>query len=297
MAGTNAHDVVLTQQTIFNHQNVRAYLPPGVDEYRAAIVFLPGLGNPPPLDSRGIVGGPWGGAKSIWRNPAVVAEVRRRSLQLAGGNVALVGTTTLVDHPASYQTLLRALSAVGSESLHPELASIPLFFVGHSMGGCTAYGFSRVHGARVAGFISMKGACHKHGPLAAAASVPGYFFIGRMDAPMRRANITAVFEAGRAAGAPWAASIDPFGHEPVAYIDLMFDWIDAVLAARLPETAGAPLRAMTESAGWLCNRSTGTISTYACYDSNPSRASWLPSRKTALNWQRMTGGTTVVSSC
>jgi pimeloyl-ACP methyl ester carboxylesterase len=288
---------VLTDQTIFTYRNFRAYLPPGVAEYRVAIVFLPGLGNPPPLDSRGIVGGTWGGAKSIWRNPDVVAEVRRRSLELAGGDVALVGTTTLVDHPASYQTLLQALSELGRQSLHPELASIPILFVGHSMGGCTAYGFSRFHGDRVAGFITMKGACHKPGPAAAAVSVPGYFFIGRLDAPMRRANITAVFEAGRAAGAPWAASIDPFGHEPVANIVLMFDWMEAVLAARLPETAGAPLRAMPESAGWLGDRSTGAISTYACCTSPRSRASWLPSRKTALNWQRMTGGTVVVSAC
>ncbi len=297
VAGTNAHDVVLRHQTIFAYQNVLTYLPPGIAEYRAAIVFLPGLGNPPPLDSRGLVSGTASGPRSIWRNPAVRTEVRRRALQLAGGNVALVGATTLVEHPASYQTLLLALSDVGTQSLHPELASIPIFLVGHSMGGCTAYGFSRVHGARVAGFITMKGACHSTGPAAAAAAVPGYFFIGGVDAPMRRANITAVFEAGRAAGAPWAVSTDPLGHEPVADIDLMFDWIDAVLTARLPLAAGAPLRAVTETAGWLGDPSTGAISTYACYSSNRSRASWLPSEKTALNWQRMAGGTVVVSGC
>ncbi len=287
----------MTHQTIFTHQNVRAYLPPGIAEYRVAIVFLPGLGNPPPLDSRGLVSGTPGGRRSIWRHPAVIAEVRRRSLELAGGNVALVGTTTLVDHPASYETLLVALSELGAQSLHPELANIPILFVGHSMGGCTAYGFTRVHGARVAGFITMKGACHYPGPAAAAAAVPGYFLIGRFDAPHRRANITAVFERGRAARAPWALSIDALRHEPIADIDLMFDWIDAVLAARLPATAGAPLRAVTQTTGWLGNRSTGAISTHACYGSTRPSASWLPSQKTALNWQRMAGGTGVVSAC
>src|SRR5687768_477159 len=112
-----------------------------------------------------------------------------------------------------------------------------------------------------------------------------------------RDNITAVFEAGRAAGAPWAVSIDPFDHRPIVDFDLMFDWIDAVLTARLPLTAGAPLRAMTETAGWLGNRSTGAISTYACYGSTRSSASWLPSRETALSWQRMAGGSVVVSAC
>ena len=300
LAGTNAHDVVLTPQTIFTHQDVRAYLPPGITEYRAAIVFLPGLRDPAtgnPLDSRDLVSGTPGGACSIWCTSAERAEVRRRSLELAGGNVALVGTTTLVDQPSSYETLLRALSELGTQSLHPELGTIPVLFVGHSMGGCTAYGFSRVHAARVAGFVTMKGACHDTRPSEATAAVPGYFLIGGLDAPYRAENITAVFEAGRGTGAPWAVSIDAFDHRPIADLELMFDWIDTVLAERLPATAGAPLRAMAETDGWLGNRSTGAISTYACYGSTRSSASWLPSQQTALNWQRMAGGTGVVSAC
>ena len=298
--GINAHDVVLTPQTLFTYQNAVAYLPPGVAEYRAAIVFLPGLRDPAtgnPLDSRGLVRGTADGTCSIWCLAAEKAEVRRRALELAGGNVALIGTTTLLDDAASHATLLRALSELGTQSLHPELADIPIVFVGHSMGGCAAYGFSRVHGVRVAGFLTMKGACHATGPASAAAGVPGYFLIGAMDAPYRSDNITAVFEAGRAAGAPWAVSIDPYDHRPISDFDLMFDWIDAVLAARLPATPGAPLRALTEANGWLGSRSSGAISTYPCYDSTPASASWLPTRRTALHWQRMAGGTVVVEAC
>jgi hypothetical protein len=164
------------------------------------------------------------------------------------------------------------------------------------MGGCTAYGFSRVHGARVAGFFTMKGGCHSPGPAAAAAGVPGHFLIGQVDEPHRRENITAVFEAGRAAGAPWAVSIDPFQHGPIVDFEFLFDWIDAVLAARLPLTPGAPLRAVTVTDGWLGDRSSGAISPYACFSSTRSNASWLPSEETALHWQRMAGGT-VVEGC
>ncbi len=298
--GTNAHDVVLSPQTLFTYQDAVAYLPPGITEYRAAIVFLPGLRDPAtgnPLDSRGLVRGTSDGTCSIWCLPNERAEVRRRALELAGGNVALIGTTTLLDDAASHAALLSALSEFGTQSLHLELANIPIVFVGHSMGGCTAYGFSRVHGARVAGFLTMKGACHATGPASAAADVPGYFLIGAVDEPYRRDNITAVFEAGRAAGAPWAVSIDPFDHRPILAFDLMFGWIDAVLAARLPLTPGAPLRAVTEANGWLGSRSSGAISTYACYGSTRSSASWLPTRETALNWQRMAGGTVVTSAC
>jgi pimeloyl-ACP methyl ester carboxylesterase len=221
---------------LFTYQNAVAYLPAGAAEYKVAIVFLPGLRDPATgndLDSRALVAGTSGGGCSIWCSPAERAQVRSRALELAGGNVALVGTTTLADNPASYQTLLQALSSFGTQSQHPELADIPIFFVGHSMGGCTAYGFSRVHGARVAGFLTMKGGCHSPAPAAAAAGVPGYFLIGALDEPHRRDNITAVFQAGRAAGAPWTLATDPFHHGPMVDFDLMFDWIAGVLATQL----------------------------------------------------------------
>lgn len=285
---------------LLTYGNAVAYLPAGVAEYEAAIVFLPGLRDPATgndLDSRGLVAGAPGGGCSIWCSPAERAEVRSRALLLLEGNVALIGTTTLVDNPASYDTLLRALADFGTQSAHPELASVPLFFVGHSMGGCTAYGFSRVHGARVAGFLTMKGGCHGPGPAAAAAVVPGHFLIGRLDEAYRSQNITGVFEAGRTAGAPWAISIDAFQHGPIVDFDLMFDWIDAVLAARIPPTPGAPLRPVTETEGWLGDRSSGAISTHACFGSAPSIASWLPSMETAFDWQRMAGGTVVRSAC
>ena len=221
---------------LFTYQNAVAYLPAGVAVYKAAIVFLPGLRDPATgndLDSRALVRGIPAGGCSIWCSPAERAEVRSRALRLLGGNVALVGTTTLIDTAASYDTLLQALSNFSTQSQHPELANIPIFFVGHSMGGCTAYGFSRVHGPRVAGFLTMKGGCHNPGPAAAAAGVPGYFLIGALDEPHRRENITAVFETGRTAGAPWVLSIDPFHHGPMVDFDRMFEWIDGVLAARV----------------------------------------------------------------
>lgn len=195
------------QDGLYTSGNAVAYLPDAVAQFKAAIVFLPGLRDPAtglPLDSRPLVRGTAEAGCSIWCSGGEKAEVRSRALQLLGGNVALIGTTTLEDNPGSYNTLLQALADFGSQSQHPELASIPILFVGHSMGGCTAYGFSRAHGDRVAGFFTMKGGCHNPGPAATAASVPGYFLIGAADEQYRRDNITAAFEGGRAAGAPWA---------------------------------------------------------------------------------------------
>jgi len=136
---------------LVTYQNAVAYLPAGIGQYQAAIVFLPGL-----------------------RDPATGKDLDSRAL--------VRGTSD---------------------------------------------------GARVAGFLTMKGGCHNLGPAAAAAVVPGYFLIGALDEQYRRDNIMAVFEGGRAAGAPWAVSIDPFQHGPMVDFDRMFDWSDAVLAARL----------------------------------------------------------------
>lgn len=281
---------------LLTYGNAVAFLPAGISQYKAAIVFLPGLKDPStgnPLDSRALVSGTSSGSCSIWCPPSERAEVRTRALALAGGSVALVGTTTLEDNPASYDTLLQTLSNFGTQSQHPELSTIPIFFVGHSMGGCTAYGFSRLHGARVAGFLTMKGGCHSPAPAAAAAGVPGHFLIGALDEQYRRQNITSAFEAGRAGGAPWAISIDAFHHGPLLDFDLMFDWIDAVLAARLPLTPGAPLRAVTLAEGWLGDRTSGAIAPYNCFGAGAATASWLPNQPTALDWQRMAGGTAV----
>jgi hypothetical protein len=298
--GSNVRDVVLTPQTLYTYGNAVAYLRTGVTEYKAAIVFLPGLKDPVtgnPLDSRGLVRGTGEPGCFIWCQQFEKDQVRSRALQLAGGNVALIGTTTLVDGAASYSSLIQTLTQFGTLSLHPELATIPIFFVGHSMGGCTAYGFTRAYPARVAGFLTMKGACHATAPAGGAAGVPGYFLIGALDETYRRDNITAVFEAGRASGAPWALSTDPYYHGPIVDLGQMFAWIDTVLTARLPLTAGTPLLAMSDSGAWLGNRSTGAISTYGCYGGTKSSATWLPSEGAAVYWQQMAGGSLVVADC
>ena len=111
---------------LFTYQSAVAFLPANVAEYKVAIVFLPGLRDPATgndLDSRALVSGTSSGGCSIWCSSSERAVVRSRALALAGGSVALIGTTTLVDTPASYNTLLQALSAFGTQSQHPELAN------------------------------------------------------------------------------------------------------------------------------------------------------------------------------
>ena len=62
-------NVELTRDTLLTYQNAVAYLPAGISEYKAAIVFLPGLRDPATgkdLDSRALVRGASGLQCSIW---------------------------------------------------------------------------------------------------------------------------------------------------------------------------------------------------------------------------------------
>src|SRR5688500_20144972 len=83
--------------------------------------------------------------------------------------------------------------------------------------------------------------------------------IGSLDEAYRRVNIMTTYHGGRAADSPWAVSTDPFGHGPIVDFDLLFDWIDAVLAARLPPAQGEPLRGITVTEGWIGELSHGAI--------------------------------------
>ena len=167
--------------------------------------------------------------------------------------------------------------------------TFPSFSSGTRMGGCTAYGFSRVHGARVAGFFTMKGGCHNPGPAAAAAGVPGYFLIGALDEPHRRANITAVFEAGRAAGRALGAFDRPLP-----------SWTDRRLRSHVRLDRRGPCGTPSADSrcaapcdhgnGWLARRPIERRDLDVCVlQLRRSSASWLPSEETALvgsGWRR-----------
>ena len=83
---------VLADTMLYCRHKLYPFLPTGIAQYKAAIVFLPGLRDPAtgnPLDSRGLVSGTSSGACSIWC-AGEKAVVRSRALGLAGGNVALL---------------------------------------------------------------------------------------------------------------------------------------------------------------------------------------------------------------
>ncbi|NNE46779.1 MAG: hypothetical protein HKN37_08985 [Rhodothermales bacterium] len=285
-AGDNSHDVSLLRITLYEFDEAgdfyELYLPAGGSTYRGVIF----LGEPSTQDTRGFASGIPRTNAAPGLNEFVAAE-RQRSLQLAETyGLALMGAEVT----RSTVFLVRALEHFAEESGHPELAKAPVLAMGFSFGGCLAYEFTLDHPDRVIGFMTAKGSCHDLGDAGLARRVPGYLFIGGEDAPNRALNITDVFEENRPQGALWSLVIEQgTGHIPVDDQTLLFNWMDAVLEARLPETPppGEPvvLRAIDEATGWLGNRSSFEIADYAGYDADRLQASWLPSMQTAQDWQ------------
>ncbi|HSJ15911.1 MAG TPA: carboxypeptidase-like regulatory domain-containing protein [Longimicrobiales bacterium] len=282
-AGSNALDVTLARRTLYEFGDFAAYLPPDVSNYRGVLLFIPGSQG----DSRYLLHGRPVDCATFLDWCLIRGDVLDRALVLARTyGLALMAMKSAPNDPATYASIFAALSTLAAQSGRTQLSQAPLLLVGHSLGGCVAYGFTRVNSARVIGFLSGKGQCHD--PLGAgtlgALAVPGYFFIGEEDLPSREANITAVFEQNRAAGAPWAVAIEPgAGHQVPRDLGLQFRWLDAVLSRRL--SASGTLQPITEASGWLGNRSTFAISSYAEYEGDVLQASWFPSDQNALDWQ------------
>jgi hypothetical protein len=297
-AGANSIDLFLATRTLYTRDDIVAFLPPAVSTFRGVIFFLPGFTG----DSRPLVrGDPSLPGCFDWCG-TIRTTMRQRSLQLAETyGLAVLGMNSMPNEASTWNAMLAALTSFAEQSGQPELAQVPLLLVGHSAGGCLAYGFTRVHSTRVIGFMSGKGQCHEPYNGGLARPVPAYFFIGENDSQSRYLNITILFEANRANRALWAVAIEPEAeHEVIRDVDLQINWMDAVLARRLPAaSAGGPvtLSPINESSGWLANRTTGTIAAFDCYNDDPLLASWLPTEQTARDWQSMVWGNGGVTTC
>lgn len=302
-AGVNIRDIWLERSETITRDEVILYLPPEVTDFTGLIWFLPGAGGDTIPFVRGldVEGAP----------AAVVRDLRERTLDLLErhemawmGNIRFPLQQGTSRNRDMYLEILEVVEQIADESGHPELAQVPLLLIGYSEGGCHANAFNKLFSSRVVGVLTMKGGCHDQVVDEPALSTPAYLFIGEFDTESRANNLTNLFEFNRAQGAPWALAIEPgTEHGFVADNRLLINWMDAVLSHRLPETVTPgiepALPPIDETSGWLGNRTTLSISEYACYDGDPLTASWFPDEQTAHDWQAMvsSGEVTTVITC
>lgn len=293
--GANEYDVRLPPQTLYEWGAFALYLPAEVETVKGVYFYVAGssfdTGDIIRYAATGFANPDLGPApphiEQFWRGtlPALARE----------HGLAVMGV-----HPPGIEPsdVFPILPAFAVQTGHPELAGAALLPVGYSFGGRFISQLAAEHPGRIIGFQVNRGSgsvpVDDEGSAGALRSVPGMFINAENDeaiGPLTRADIEAVFKENREAGALWSLAVYPGGTHAITALDrqLLEDWLDPVLEARLPEehAAGSPieLREVDETAGWLGNRETAEIAEHGAYTADPAAAAWLPSQEAAEAWQ------------
>jgi acetyl esterase/lipase len=207
----------------------------------------------------------------------------------------------------------KGLVDLGTQSKHPELATIPWALWGHSGGGQWAGAMVLLHPDRVAAAWLRSGVpllkANPERPSIktymlpdAALKVPVLCNLGTKEGVTvkddRFAGVwpatEAFFHAVRGKGGLIGVAIDPLtGHECGNQRYLAIPWLDACLSARLPKGSGEPLQAMPTAPAWLATLPSGEAVPVAKFAGNPLQAAWLPNEAMAKAWRQYVKDTVV----
>ena len=207
----------------------------------------------------------------------------------------------------------KCLVDLGAKSGHPELSKVPWALWGHSGGGHWAGGLVLTHPERVAAAWLRSGVplltsnakrseIKTHVIPDAALGVPVMCNPGTKEGVTvkdgRFAGVWAsneeFFTAMRSKGGIIGVAVDPLtSHECGNQRYLAIAWLDACLAARLPEKAGSPPKPMPTSETWLAPL-LGTEATQAAkFTGDANKAVWLPNAAIAKLWEHYVKDTAV----
>lgn len=207
----------------------------------------------------------------------------------------------------------KCLVDLGAKSGHPELSKVPWALWGHSGGGHWAGGIVLTHPERVAAAWLRSGVplltadekrttIKPHTIPDAALSVPVMCNPGTKEgvtvkegrfAGVWPAN-EAFFNAMRGKGALIGVAVDPLtSHECGNQRYMAIAWLDACLAARLPEKAGAPLQPMPQEDAWLAPMPGTEAAAAATFGGDSSKAVWLPNAAVAKAWMHYVKDTAI----
>jgi hypothetical protein len=201
----------------------------------------------------------------------------------------------------------KALADLGEKSQHPELAKVPWALWGHSGGGHWAGGMALLHPERVVAAWLRSGVPPLKGGKAyeisdAALKVPIMCNLGTKEGVTVKDDrfsgvwpgVESYFSEMRGKGGLVCVSADPLtSHECGNQRYLAIPWLDACLAARLPNTAGAPLKPMPTDDAWLADVNGVEALPASKYAGEPLKAVWLPSAALAKAWMQYVKDTAV----
>jgi hypothetical protein len=210
----------------------------------------------------------------------------------------------------------KGLADLAAKSGHPELARVPWALWGHSGGGHWCGGMVLMHPDRVAAAWlrsgvplvkadAGKGSLKAHTVPDAALGVPVMLNLGTKEGvTVTNDRFSGVWPANqvffavvRGKGGLVGVAVDPLtSHECGNQRYLAIPWLDACLAARLPETAGAALRPMPAEKTWLAPPLGGAAGPAAKFAGDAKDMGWLPDEATAKRWAQYVADTKVADT-
>lgn len=210
----------------------------------------------------------------------------------------------------------RCLVELGAKSGHPELATVPWALWGHSGGGHWAGGMVLLHPERVAAAWLRSGVpllkanpdrptIKAHTVPSAALQVPIMCNLGTKEGvTVKEGRFAGVWPANeaffgvvRGQGGLVGVAVDPLtAHECGNQRYLAIPWLDACLSARLPKTAGQPLRAMPSSDAWLAAIASVEAVPAGKFSGDALQAIWLPNEAIARGWMQYVKDTAVADT-
>ena len=285
--------------------NYTIWLPPGVKELRGVIVHQHGCGE------GSCKSGLTGAFDLHWQ---ALAKKHACALLAPSYEQPDKADCQMWCDPrnGSGAAFMKCLADLGAKSGHPELSKVPWALWGHSGGGHWAGGIVLTHPDRVAAAWLRSGVplltanasratIKTHTIPDAALSVPVMCNPGTKEGvTVKEGRFAGVwpaneefFTAMRAKGGLIGVAVDPLtAHECGNQRYMAIAWLDACLAARLPEKVGDSLRAMPDTA-WLAPL-LGTEAVAASkFSGDAKNAVWLPNADIAKLWQHYVKDTAV----
>lgn len=208
----------------------------------------------------------------------------------------------------SEQAFLHALSDLGAQSHHPELATIPWALWGHSGGSNWVGNMLILHPDRIAAAWLRSGTpriAPRDGSAAttpeipaAACEVPTMCNLGTREGVTVKdprfgglwPNVEKFFTDFRGKGGLVGVAVDPnSSHDCGNSRYLSIPWFDACLTARLPDHAGdSKLKPMPTDGAWLAPLLGDAAQPAAKFSGDTKTAVWLPNERVAKAWAEYT---------
>ncbi len=253
----------------------RWWAPPGAKTVRGILVIIPGRN---------------GDARHATNDPEWQALAAKHGFAIIGCHFFKNDPTYQSDPDGSTaKTLLKAVSELASAHGHPEAASAPLAFWGHSAGSNTAERFAFRHARRTLAIASIKGTWGPGDATPQKCDVPILCCIGKTDNPDWVETATKFYEQGRQGRAVWTLALHPSeGHGDGATKPLAIAFLDEIIALRLgppsPFSSSTPKK-LTVSSGWLGDPASLETAAAATFKGKKREATWLPGEATAAAWK------------